>query len=144
MQSDTAVLVHYNHSWLIWMLFFIGSSIHTASVLQKTKVKLTDSLTPIAFRTMFSTMIFWAIWQYPYVIALAFKMAGHPLAGDEGEVFALPMNYPVAGIYGLFLDYALGFVPFLKNQLPQLPQVNYNDSPETTAKSNTVTPTVKP
>ena len=125
-----AVPVHYHHAWLIWVLFLCGEIIHILlqvdDIARKTKTRRRDVLyqiwPPVLFRAFACAMIFAIIWEHPDLIAQVAKMVGHPLGGDENEVLEIPMNNAIAGLYGLFLDSILGYIPIFKTQLPALTQ----------------------
>lgn len=118
--------VHYHHGWLIWLLFLLGDALHVG--LQVDSLARTSSATrrkvlsvvwaAVAFRTFACAMIFGLIWQHPTLISQIGGLFGHPLSPDESSVFTIPMNNMIAGLYGLFLDSLLGYIPVLKSQLP--------------------------
>lgn len=119
---------HYHHAWLIWVLYFTGVAMHIALQINDiaTKNKWTREAviaaigTAVAYRNFFSAMAFGLIWHYPTMIAGALKLMGINLNVDQADVVAFPMNYFVAGIYGLFLDVLFGYVPGLKSWLPDV------------------------
>lgn len=123
--------IHYHHGWLIWILFFVGQVLHVALQVNsladssgKTRTTVLKNIfIPVMWRTFACAMIFGLIWQYPDMIAKLASMVGFNVSSDETSVLAIPMNNFIAGVYGLGLDSALGYIPFLKSQLPviQLP-----------------------
>jgi hypothetical protein len=120
--------IHYHHALLIWGLFAFGILLHAAlqvnAIAGHNKISFLTVLRvvaiPLVFRAFACSMIFLMIWQYPQMIAGAAKLIGHPMSPDESAVFAIPMNNAIAGLYGLFLDSLLGYIPLLKSQLPQV------------------------
>jgi Na+/proline symporter len=125
----TPVPVHYHHAWLIWILFGCGMVLHSFlqidSMARKANLSrravFSKVLATLAYRTFAGAMIFGLLWLYPDMISKIAGMLGHALSPDEASVVAIPMNNFIAGIYGLFLDSALGYIPVLKSQLPSLP-----------------------
>lgn len=128
MQEAPVVPIHYHHAWLVWMLYFVGSALHVA--LQVDDIAKKNSLTrkqvisaigtAVAFRQFAAAMVFGLIWHYPLIISNALKTFGINIGGDEAEVLAIPMNNMIAGLYGLALDSALGYIPGLKSWLPSV------------------------
>lgn len=123
------ITVHYHHAWLIWVLFFAGELFHAALQIdnlasgaggQPWLAVLRKVATPLISRAFVCAMIFGLIWEDPQLVSQVAKLLGHPLGADEAGVFALPMNNMVAGLYGMFLDSLLGYVPILKSQLPAI------------------------
>lgn len=122
------VVVHFNHIWLVWLLYFWGQLSHAALQVdsQARKAKLTrrsvfyTTWPRIVYRVSISTALFMLVWDNPGLITGAFSMIGHPLGADETAVLAIPMNNALALLYGLLTDSLLGYVPFLKSQLPDL------------------------
>lgn len=119
-------VVYYHHSWLIWALYFVGAALHVTlqvnDIAAKNKWKREDVVKAIgaavSFRAFASAMTFGLIWHYPLFISGALKMFGINLSADQAGAVAIPMNYFVAGLYGLMLDSLLGFIPGLKSWLP--------------------------
>lgn len=124
----TVAMQHFHHAPLIWALYFVGAALHIAlqidDIARKNNWKRKDVFNAIgaavAYRTFLSAMVFGLIWHYPEGIANALKTFGISLPGDEAEVLAFPMNYFVAGLYGLGLDVVLGYIPGLKSWLPSV------------------------
>jgi hypothetical protein len=122
------ITVHYHHAWLIWVLFLAGELFHAALQIDNLSragattrlAVLRQVVTPLISRAFVCAMIFGLIWEDPQLIAQIAKLLGHPLGADEAGVFALPMNNMVAGLYGMFLDSLLGYIPILKSQLPAI------------------------
>lgn len=120
--------IHYHHGWVIWALFFVGQLLHAglqinslAASHKVTKKSVIESIwIPLAFRTFACAMVFLLIWEHPSLIAQIASLIGHPISPDEAAVFAIPVNNAIAGLYGLFLDSLLGYIPVLKSQLPAL------------------------
>lgn len=120
--------IHYHHGWLVWLLYLVGALLHVAlqvdDIARKNNWKRQAVLQAIgirvAFRTFWTAMAFGLIWHYPMLISNALKLVGHPLSPDEAEVFAIPMNNFIAGIYGASLDSLLGYIPGLKSWLPDV------------------------
>jgi hypothetical protein len=118
--------VHYNHGWLVWVLYFIGAALHVAlqvnDIAEKNKWTREDVMKAIApavaFRAFASAMIFGLLWHYPLLISNVLKIVHIDIGPDEAEVFAIPMNNFIAGLYGLMLDSLLGYIPGLKSWLP--------------------------
>lgn len=131
MDANTAaeglsVPIHYHHAWLIWVLYFVGALLHVGlqvnDIAAKNAWKRRDVINAIgaavAYRAFASAMVFGLIWHYPMAISNAMKMFGINVGQDEAEVFAIPMNNFIAGLYGLMLDSLLGYIPGLKSWLP--------------------------
>ena len=117
---------HYHHVSLIWVLFLAGGALHAALNINDLAVKnklqrravFKVVFIPVLFRAFASAMVFLLIWQSPDVIDKIAGLLGHAPGPDEAAVFSLPMNNALAGLYGLFLDSILGYIPVLKSQLP--------------------------
>lgn len=128
MAQSVPIDIHYHHAWLVWLLFFCGEILHVAlqaddmaRKAEKSRWALLCLIWPkIAFRVFCCAMIFAIIWGNPELIAKIPAIFGHPIGVDESEVLAVPMNNAIAGLYGLFLDSLLGYIPVLKSQLPNL------------------------
>lgn len=126
--------IHYHHAWLIWVLYFLGAALHVTlqvnDIAAKNKWKPMDVIkaigSAVAYRNFASAMVFGLLWHYPLIISNALKLVKINLGSDEAEVLAIPMNNFIAGLYGLGLDSALGYIPGLKSWLPG---VNANASP---------------
>jgi hypothetical protein len=139
--------IHYHHGWLVWVLFAAGDLLHAFlqidSMARKANVSRKSVflavLAPLAYRTFFCACVFGLIWKDPTLLAQIAGIFGHPLGPDEAAVFALPMNNAIAGIWGLFLDSALGYVPFLKSQLPAVATVQTTTVTKTEAVVTKVT-----
>jgi hypothetical protein len=122
------VVVHYHHGWLIWLLFLCGAALHVCLQINNLVTQAKSSWSrvfcvvwvAVAYRMFACAMIFGLIWQHPALISQIGGLFGHPLSGDESSVFAIPMNNMIAGLYGLYLDSVLGYVPWFKSQLPQV------------------------
>lgn len=126
--QTTPVVIHYHHGWLIWLLFLLGDALHVAlqvdnlarsskltykQVIQETGIK-------VLYRAFACAMVFGLLWQDPAIVSQIAKLVGFNISADEAEVFAIPINNAIAGLYGLFLDSLLGYIPFLKSQLPEV------------------------
>jgi|SRR5215469_12966319 len=128
MQAPAPVPIHYHHAWLIWLLYLVGAALHVvlqvndiAAKNKWTRRAVIETIGPaVAFRTFFSAMIFGLIWHYPTIISDVLKAMHVNIGQDETEVFAVPMNNFIAGIYGLGLDVLLGYIPGLKSWLPDV------------------------
>ena len=101
-------------------------------------------LAPLAFRTFAAAMIFGLIWQHPSLISDIGGIFGHPLSADEASVFAIPMNNMIAGLYGLFLDSLLGYIPVLKSQLPDVTTTVIKQTRETVTRTTDTETTQTP
>jgi len=139
--------VHYHHIWIIWILFLVGDGLHVllqvnslATVSKISKMVVLRSIwIPVAFRTFASAMIFGLIWQHPDLISQIGGIFGHPLSSDENSVFTIPMNNMIAGLYGLFLDSVLGYIPVLKSQLPDVTVTQVKQTTTATVTQTTET-----
>jgi hypothetical protein len=128
MAQDVPVGVHYHHAWLVWVLYLVGFALHVAlqvnDIAEKnawTRGDVIKAIGPaVAYRSFASAMIFGLVWHYPLLISSALKTVGINIGPDEAEVFAVPMNNFVAGLYGLMLDSLLGYIPGLKSWLPSV------------------------
>jgi hypothetical protein len=126
--EPVGVPVHFHHAILVWAIFYVGQILHAAlqidSIAKKSgKLRRTVfSLTwvPLAFRVGACTVVFGFVFSYPTFIPQIAKILGHPLGPDESSVLALPVNNALALAYGMFLDSVLGYIPFLKSQLPDV------------------------
>jgi hypothetical protein len=151
--------IHYHHAWLIWLLFLIGDALHvwllTSDLANKSKQSLRTVLKAtapaLAFRTCFTCAAFGLIWGDPELLTQIAKIFHVSMSVDEAAVFALPMNNAIAAIWGLFLDSAFGYIPFLKSQLPpvmvvEVKQVTTSTQTqvETTKVSAGTTPATQP
>lgn len=140
--------IHYHHGWLIWVLFLVGAALHISLQIdslarQKSMLRVDvfkSLLAPLAFRTFASAMIFGLIWQHPDLISQIGGLFGHPLSADESSVFAIPMNNMIAGLYGLFLDSILGYIPILKSQLPDVTTTQIKQTTTLTQTTETTKP----
>lgn len=138
MAQAVPVPVHYHHAWLVWILYFIGAGLHVTlqvnDIAAKNQWKREEVVKAIgaavSFRAFASAMAFGLLWHYPLLISSALKLVGINLGADEAAVVAIPMNYFVAGLYGLMLDSLLGYVPGLKSWLPSV------NPPAPAAKAN--------
>ena len=138
--------IHFNHAWIIWLLFLIGEGLHVFLQVDDLARKnnllrrnvITTVLAPVLYRAFGCAMIFALIWQHPDIIAKVAGFFGHPVSGDEEGVFRIPMNYAISGLYGLGLDSALGYIPVLKTQLPS---VTVSEIKQTTTLTQTTTTT---
>lgn len=118
--------IHYHHAWLVWVLFFVGEMLHIAlqtdDLARKSKISRAAVLESVGIRVLWRafacSMIFGLLWYYPGMLSGLLKHVGLPVSDDESAVLAIPMNNFIAGGYGLVLDSLVGYVPFLKSQLP--------------------------
>ena len=141
--------IHYHHIGVIWALFLVGEGLHVflqvddlaRKNLQSRIAVLKCILAPVAYRAFACAMIFGLLWQHPDIVSRLAGYFGHPLSADESEVFAIPMNNSIAGLYGLFLDSLLGYIPVLKSQLPAL---NVTQTKQTTTLTQTIVETKQP
>ena len=125
-QLVPATDIHYHHAGLIWLLFGVGVLLHLAlqvdDIARKNKWSRRAVLGAIgirvAWRVFFTSLVFGLIWHYPLLISKALGIFGIHLSDDEAAVFAIPMNNLIAGVWGLFLDSAFGYIPGLKSWLP--------------------------
>ena len=128
MAQAVPVEIHYHHGWLVWLLYLVGAGLHVTlqvnDIAAKNGWKRTEVVKAIgaavSYRAFASAMIFGLIWHYPLLISNALKAVGINIGPDEAEVFAIPMNNFVAGLYGLMLDSLLGYIPGLKSWLPSV------------------------
>jgi Na+/proline symporter len=128
LMEANAVPIHYHHAWLVWALYFVGAALHillqvfdiAAKNKWKPKAVLMAIGPAVAFRAFAASMAFGLIWYYPEGIANVLKLVGVNIGADEAEVLAFPMNNFIAGLYGLGLDSALGYIPGLKSWLPSV------------------------
>lgn len=128
MQAENAIAIHYHHGWLIWALYLTGAALHVtiqvADIAAKNGWKRRDviyAIAPaVAYRSFATAMAFGLIWHYPLFISSALKLVGVNVGADEASVLAAPMNNFIAGLYGLGLDSAFGYIPGLKSWLPSV------------------------
>jgi hypothetical protein len=119
---------HYHHIYWIWVLFVVGMAMHWLlqvwRISQDTKTPMlaviNKNLVPVAFRSFVDLLIFAGIWQHPDILAQIAGFFGHPVTPDETAVFSIPMNNVLAAAYGVGLDSLIGYLPWLKSQLPPL------------------------
>ncbi len=126
--ESVPVAVHYHHAWLVWVLYFVGVTLHVTLQVNDIAAKngwkrrdVVNAIGPaVAYRTFGTAMLFGLIWHYPNLISGGLKLVGINIGPDEAEVVAIPMNNFVAGLYGLVLDSLLGYIPGLKSWLPSV------------------------
>jgi hypothetical protein len=134
MQIPTAaqavpVPVHYHHYWLVILIYLLGWAFHVAlqvdaiarsgkTAYAKRRQVLAYLWPRIAARAFVATMLFLLVWQHPELIQRAASLFGYQIGKDESGVISFPMNNAIAGLYGFFSDSLLGYLPFLKGQLP--------------------------
>jgi hypothetical protein len=124
--ESVPVAIHYHHAWLVWVLYLVGAGLHiaiqVADIAAKNGWKRRDviyAIAPaVAYRNFATAMAFGLIWHYPLFISSALKLVGVNVGADEASVLAAPMNNFIAGLYGLGLDSAFGYIPGLKSWLP--------------------------
>jgi hypothetical protein len=124
------ITVHYHHSWIIWIIFLFGQALH--ALLQIDTIARNNKVTRasifyqnwvrILYRVSASSVAFGIIWLHPQTISGILGVFGIHIGGDESQVFALPINNTLALGYGLCLDSLFGYVPFLKNLVPDVSQ----------------------
>jgi len=123
----TPVVTHFHHLWVIWALYYWGQLMHAAlqvdSQARKAKmgyravIKITGIR--LLYRITASTALFLLLWDNPQLVVKGISMI-HPLTPDEAAVFAIPINNALALAYGLLSDSLLGYIPWLKSQLPDV------------------------
>lgn len=124
--DNKGFFIHYHDGFTIWLMFFVGVLLHVAlqidDIARKnkwTREAVSKAIgIPVAYRTFATACTFGLIWHYPLIISKLLAFFGHPVSADTADLIAIPMNYFIAGIYGLSLDSAFGYIPGLKSWLP--------------------------
>jgi hypothetical protein len=134
------ILVHYHHAPWIWATFIVALLLHSLlnvddiarKTLRSRAAVFEDAWIRIFYRWGFCIGFFGLLWLYPEILTKLFGIFGIQIGGDESAVFSLPMNIPLALLYGLVSDSILGYIPILKNQLPPISDASTIEVKQTT------------
>jgi len=121
----------HNATWAIWLVYSIGAALHVllqadATARAKNNPLMTwvavikQNAIRMAARTFVGTLLFAYVWSNPTSIKDVLGHVGVTFGPQMDWLVALPMSWPLAGLYGFFTDTILAFIPGLKNALPEV------------------------
>ncbi len=149
--SHAAELAAPHHHYVIFASFVMGYFLHVwlqvNSIVRATPDEITTNFVVsqnaprLAVRFFISMMAFLVIWGNPSSVPAILKYVGLSLSDDAVALLTLPMNIPIAGGLGVFIDVLLGFVPMLKNALPPIEFTRVEKKVETSVKETTTVST---
>lgn len=119
------------HTLFIWTVYFIGQCFHIllqADAVARSKNNpistrwgvIRQNAIAMAARVFVCWLLFVLIWDNPTALSGFFEWIGISISPRMQEILNLPMNVPLAGVYGMFSDSLLGYIPFMKNALPKI------------------------